>query len=104
MSKVGVQIVRYVDDTQPGVVEARLRDAFGTEWVFVDKVPIFTQESLDASSTYPRLGVIACKVIKSWRDERGLELVTIDTVRPDVVEADNGASRFDVLAEQIIHD
>lgn len=104
MSKVGVQIVRYVDDTQPGVVEARLRDAFGNEWVFVDKVPIFTEESLDANSLYPRRGVIACEVIKSWRDKRGLEIVTIDTARPYAVEAEGGEIRFDVLAEHIIHD
>ncbi len=105
MSEVGVQIVRWVgDDPQPGVVEARLRDAFGVEWVFVDKAPIFTEQSLDASSNYPRRGVLACEVIKSWRDDGGREVCTIDTARPYGVEAEGGKSTFDVLAEQIIRD
>jgi len=105
MSEVGVQIVRWVDDDpQPGVVEAKLLDAFGGEWLFVDKAPIFTEESLDAGSTYPRPGTIACEVIKSWRDESGRELFTIDTARPDGVEAEGGKSRFEILVGQIIRD
>jgi hypothetical protein len=103
MSEVGVQIVRWVDgDPQPGVVEARLRDASGREWVFVDKWPIFAEEDLDAGSNYPRPGVIRCEVVASGRDDSGREVRTIDTSRPDGLEAEGGESRFDVLAEQII--
>jgi len=102
MGKVDVQIVRWVDDDpQPGVVEARLRDASGREWVFIDKAPVFTAEPIDAHSRYPRPGVIACEVIRSWRDERGREVRAIDTARPYAVEAEGGETRFDVLAEQI---
>ena len=102
MSEVAVELVRYVDDAQPGWVEARLRDASDHEWVFVDKVPIFTEEALDADSSYPRPGVIVCEVIASWRDNRGREVCTIDTARPYGVEAQSGETKFDVLAEQII--
>jgi len=81
-----------------------LRDAFGGEWVFMDKAPIFTGEPVAASSDYPRPGIIACEIIKSWRDDLGREVCTIDTTRPDAVEAEVGKSTFDVLAEQIIGD
>jgi hypothetical protein len=104
MSEVSVQIVRWVDDNpQPGVVEARLRDVSGREWVFVDKWPIFAEEDLEAESNYPRPGVMRCEVVASGRDDRRREVHTIDTSRPDGVEAEGGESRFDVLAEQIIY-
>jgi hypothetical protein len=102
MVEIRVQIVRYVDDSQPGWVEAKLRDAWGNEWIFVDKVPIFTETSLDTHSNYPQPGVIRCGIVRSWRDESGRELCTIDTSRPDSVEATNGKSRFDVLMEQLV--
>jgi hypothetical protein len=102
MVKLRVQIVQYVDDSQPGWVEANLRDAWGNEWIFVDKVPIFTVTSLDAHSNYPQPGVIRCEIIRLWRDVGGRELCTIDTSRPDFVEATNGMSRFNVLMEQLV--
>jgi hypothetical protein len=98
---VSVQIVRFVDDWQPGWVEARLLDASGREWVFVDKVPIFSAETLDAESDYPRPGSISCEVLASRRDGLGREVCTIDTARPDGVEAEGGETKFDVLAEQL---
>jgi len=99
--QVRVEIVRFVDGYQPGVVEARLRDARGREWVFIDKLPIFTAEPLDSHSEYPQPGAIACEVVGRWQDERGQEICTIDTERPDAVEASGGVSRFDVLAELV---
>lgn len=97
-----MQIVRYVDDAFPGWVEARLRDASGREWVFVDKWPIFAEEDLDADSNYPQPGVIRCEIVASGRDEHGREIRTIETSRPDGVEAEGGGTRFVVLAEQIL--
>ena len=102
MGSVSVQIVRYVDDAQPGWAEARLRDAWGREWAFVDKVPVFTEAPLSADSGYPQPGQIACEIVRRWRDEGGREICTIDTARPDAVEAEGGGSKFDVLSEQII--
>ena len=101
MINVSVQIVRYVDDWQPGWVEVRLLDASGREWVFVDKCPIFSAETLDAESDYPRPGIIRCEVLASRRDGLGREVCTIDTARPDGVEAEGGETKFDVLAEQL---
>ncbi|MBW3622112.1 MAG: hypothetical protein KY468_01725 [Armatimonadetes bacterium] len=102
MKALTVQIVRFISDSQPGWVECRLRDAWGQEWAFVDKVPIFTKAHLDESSDYPQLGVIACLVKREWRDKDGRELCAIDTKMPWGVEATNGETCFDVLTEQMI--
>src|SRR5688572_20688368 len=101
MHTVGIQIVRFVDASQPGWVECVLRDAWDREWEFVDKVPIFTDVPLDESSVYPQAGVIACEISREWRDAHGREIRTIDTSRPWGVEARSGEIQFDVLAEQI---
>jgi hypothetical protein len=102
MSGVRVQVVRYVDDSQPGWVQAVLRDAWGREWLFVEKIPVLTELHLDSESSYPQPGVIACEVVNSWLDDRGREIRTVETARPYGVEAEGGVSRFDVLAEQVM--
>jgi hypothetical protein len=102
MVGVSVEIMRYVDDSQPGWVEAKLRDASGRDWVFVEKVPILTEAHLGSESEYPQPGVIACEVVGSWRDGGGREVHAIDTATPWGVEAQGGVSRFEVLAEQLV--
>ena len=102
MIGVSVEIVRYVEDSQPGWVEARLRDASGRNWVFVEKVSILTEAPLGLESEYPQPGVIACEVIRAWRDEGGREVNAIDTSIPWGVEAQGGISRFEVLSEQLV--
>jgi hypothetical protein len=102
MLYVEVQIIRWVaDDPQPGIVEARLVDAAGNEWSFVDKPALFTAETLDANSIYPRPAVIRCKAVKLWRDSDGREICTVDTSEPDSVEADGGRTTFDVSVNQV---
>ncbi len=54
MYGVRVEIVRFVDDSQPGWVECRLVDARGQEWLFVEKVPIVTSSDLTALTPYPQ--------------------------------------------------
>ncbi|MEI8383829.1 MAG: hypothetical protein WCJ09_27185 [Planctomycetota bacterium] len=101
MNAVGIEIRRFVDDSQPGYVECWLTDANGREWSFVEKVPVVTAEDLDAESDYPRPGIIACEVIgrEIGTDER--EVVVIDTDLPWGVEATTGETRFVVLPEQL---
>lgn len=101
MQVVSVSIVRYVDDAQPGWVECKLVDAWGREWAFVDKVPIFTSAFLNERSSYPQPGGIDCQVVKKWRDDHGREIITIDTETPYDVEATTGEVRFDILPEQL---
>ena len=102
MSEVKVQIVRFVEDHQPPIVEAVLLDAWGREWAFIHKCAYFTATYLDENSTYPQQGVIGCEIIRAWRDEQGRELCTITTERPWDLEARDGETRFDVLAKQLV--
>jgi hypothetical protein len=102
MYYVRVQIIRYVDDYQPGWVECAFQDAWGREWMFIDKLPIFTEAYLDEQSNYPQPGFIACEIIRTWRDDNKRELISIDTSRPWGIEATDGETQFDVLAEQIV--
>jgi hypothetical protein len=101
MRGVVIEICRYVDDSQPGWVECRLIDARGREWLFVEKVPVITTEDLDASSDYPRPGVIACQVLER-RQEGEREVVGIDTKLPWHVEATTGETRFEIRPEQLV--
>lgn len=63
MPSVRIEIVRYTDDWQPGFVECRITDAAGRVWSFEEKVPLVTDEYLDATSAYPRPGSIGCAVL-----------------------------------------
>src|SRR5262249_11063227 len=91
MLGVKVQIVRYTDDSQPGWVECHLTDTHGRRWSFVEKVPVVTTATLDASSVYPQPGVIACEVVG-----QASGVVRIDTTRPWAVESVEGETRFEV--------
>ena len=103
MVGIKVQITKYIDDDpQPGIVECRLFDVYGKEWVFQDKSAIFSSDILNADSNYPLPGVIACEITKSWQGADGREIVSIDTASPWGVEAVTGETDFDVLREQII--
>jgi hypothetical protein len=70
MLGVKVEILRYVDDSQPGFVECRLIDAWGNQHLFLEKVPVVTLENLDVSSTYPQSGIIACQIVEGKKRER----------------------------------
>jgi hypothetical protein len=98
---LAVQIVRFVDDTQPGVVECEFIDASGRRHTLRDKVPIFSQGFLDASSDYPQPGVADCEVLERWKDEQGREVARITTVRAFDIESIEGLSEFVVLSSQL---
>lgn len=104
MVAVRVTITKYISNDQPGFVECTLTDAGGTVWKFEEKVPVVTLEELDPESNYPRLGDIDCEIVKRWKDDKGCELVTIDTERPWGVEALDGTTRFDVGIDQLVDD
>src|SRR5262249_13899900 len=89
-----VQIVRFVDEHQPGWVECVFTDAEGRKHKFVDKVPIFSSDDLDERSVYPRAGGARCEVLTRWNDADGRELVRVTTARPDGVESTEGLSEF----------
>jgi len=102
MHAINVQIVRFTDTHQPGFVECVLRDATGRDWVFSDKVPIFTSALLDEKSGYPQPGTIACEVVREWIDENDRKRCIIDTEHPWDVAARSGETQFEVYYEQIL--
>lgn len=104
MLEVKVEIVRFVDEYQPGVVECKLIDAWGCQHTFIDKLPYFTAANLWTDSAYPQPGFIACLQIDRQRDLQGREIITIDTEQPLHVETISGQTRFDVLPEQLMED
>jgi hypothetical protein len=101
MQKLAVQIVRFVGNHQPGWVACDLVDAEGRRHVFIDKVPIFTIEPLDADSDYPKPGILRCKVLKRWQDQKGLQVVRVSTTGPDGVVSTEGLHEFTVSAKLI---
>jgi hypothetical protein len=101
MYNLAVEIVRFVDDRQPGWVACELIDAEGDCHTIVDKVPVLSREDLDATSGYPRPGATRCEVLDRWRDALGRELARITLARPDGLESTDGFSEFVVLSTQL---
>ena len=100
LAQVKVEIIRFIDDSQPGWVECRLVDAWQREWLFEEKVPIVTSEYLGSESSYPAQGAIDCIVI--GRKTIGpQEVVTIDTSKPWSVNSVGGETCFDVLPDNL---
>lgn len=102
MTAVLVTVTRFLDPAFPGWIECVLTDAAGVDHVFLEKVPIVTEEDLDASSDYPRPAILACEIVERHALLDGRGHVTIATERPWGIESTQGASRFVVFAEQII--
>lgn len=96
--ELAVQIVRFVDDSSPGWVACEFLDAEGRLHELVDKYPIFSTETLEPDSKYPRPGSAECKVLGRRRDAGGQDLVHIRLL---VAESTKGLSAFAVLPSQL---
>jgi hypothetical protein len=102
MCNLAVQIMRFLGyDPQPGIVACEFADAEGRVHTLIDKVPIFSTETIDADSIYPLPGHASCEVLERWRDVRGCELVRVSTARPWGIESTEGLSEFVVLSTQL---
>jgi hypothetical protein len=101
--KIKVEIVRFVDDSNPGFVECHLVDAWQRTWVFVEKVPVVTIEYLDSTSIYPSLGVIAGRVVET-RFINGQQVIRVDTNTPWGINSTDGETLFDVFPHQLTED
>jgi hypothetical protein len=104
MPSLRVEIVRFVDEYQPGVVACEFTDATGNRHTIVDKVPMFSSEQLWSDSKYPTTGDVRCTILSSWHNSTGQNLSQITIDKPDGLEASNGLSEFVVLASQILND
>jgi hypothetical protein len=102
LGELALEIVRWVDDYQPGIVACELVDAQGRHHSFIGKVPIFsTEDNLDANSTYPRRGALRCTVRSRWKNADGQELVSISITEPDGEETTEGLQEFVVSSAQV---
>ena len=101
IQNLAVQIMRFVDDHQPGWVEFGFVDAEGRQHRFIDKIVIFTADLLDRGSAYPQSGSVRCEVLAEWRDASGRQLVRVSTSRPDGIESIDGVSEFLVPPTQL---
>jgi hypothetical protein len=100
--ELAVQIVRFVnDEPQPGIVACEFVDAEGRCHTLIDKVPGFSANLLDTSSTYPRVGAVRCEQLARWRDATGRDLVRITIALPDGIESTEEVSEFVVLSTQL---
>jgi hypothetical protein len=97
-----VQIMRYVDDSQPGWVACEFEDAEGHRHTLIDKGPIFTSESLRSNSSYPKPGGMPCEVLATWWDSNGRELARISTEYPLYNRSAEGQSEFVVLSSELV--
>lgn len=102
LSQFVAKIVRFVDDAQPGWVACEFEDAEGGRHTLIDKVPIFTDKLLDASSTYLQDRAAPCKILSKWSDARMGDLVRVTTNLPAAIESTEGLSEFIVHASQIV--
>ncbi len=104
MERVRLKIIRFVDDGQPGIVEAELLDAEGSLHRFIDKAPIFTSEKLSRLSAYPRPGDARCRVLERFYGADARRLARITLRRPDDLKSTEGISIFVVRESQLAGD
>ena len=97
-----VQIVRYVEDYFPGIVECEFVDAAGHVHSFIEKGPVVSDEWPGPQHNYPMRGIIRCEILGQWHDPDGRDLIRITTEQPDYVETEDGLKEFVVLSSQVI--
>lgn len=101
MPSIQVSIIRFVDEHQPGFVEAEFADANLNLHTLVDKVPVFSLEDLWSDSVYPQPGFARCEVLARSQDSQGRKLARVTIAKPDSLESLRGLSEFVVLESQI---
>ena len=101
MPSIQVSIIRFVDEHQPGFVEAEFADADGISHTLVDKLPVFSLKDLWSDSVYPQPGFARCEVLARSEDSQGRKLVRVTIAKPDSLESTRGLSEFVVLESQI---
>jgi hypothetical protein len=101
MAAVRATISKFIDESQPGLVECWFEDSQGRIWEFHEKVPIVSTDDLWVDSEYPRPCAIACTILEHKSDSVGRGIAVIDTSRPWGIESTEGTTVFEVFAEQL---
>ena len=97
---VKIDILEFVDDSQPGWVYCKLVDVFGKEWFFTEKVPIVSDLSLDQFSKFPKEGIVNCIILNI---DQKKSIVEIDTSIPFGIYSEIENSLFAVNCSQIMY-
>lgn len=101
MTYLSLQVVRFVDGSFPGFVEAVFTDAEGTQHTIEDKVSVIALSDLWSDSEYPQPGVAACEVLDRSQDPQNRSICRITIDRPWALESTTGQTEFVVLESQI---
>ncbi len=102
MKAIKILITNFIDDHYPGFVQCKFYDAFGREHILEDKVPIFTDQYLDAKSVFPQDGVVACEILKEWSDKNGRTINFVNIAKPWGVKTIEGLTQFEVFEEELV--
>jgi lactoylglutathione lyase len=95
-----INILRFIDDSQPGWVECDFKDAYGKEHIIREKTAIISLENLDRNSDYPKEGLVACEVVKESKGNNGRIIYTVRCILWGV-ESIEGLTEFDLFGEQL---
>jgi lactoylglutathione lyase len=95
-----IKINQFIDEHQPGWVECNFFDVFGKEHIVREKIPMVTVEHLDKNSDYPKEGLVACEIIKEWKNKQEQTIYTVRSILWGV-ETIEGLTEFDLFAEQL---
>ena len=68
----------------------------------MEKSAIVSAARLDANTSYPQQGIIACEIVRRSRDDTEREIVRINSERPWLVESVDGLTEFDVLSDALV--
>lgn len=99
--EVRVQIVKFVMEHWPSIVEWEFVDADRRSHTFIGKDAMCSMANLDSRSAYPQSGGMRCVVRESWRDDEGRDMVRVSTAHPDDLESTDGVTEFVVLRSEI---
>lgn len=102
LPSIAIQIPRFIDEHQPGLVECVLLDANGVTHRFVEKAPVVSRLNLHSGSAYPCPGALGCELESEWKDDAGRSLVRVNTERPWHIESTGGETRFVILESQLV--
>jgi len=96
-----IQIVRFVDEHQPGFVAGEFTDAQGRRHTIIDKVPVIGLTDLWSDSNYPQPGVAKCEILARLQDGEGHKLSRITIDKPWSLESAEGRIEFVVFDSQL---
>jgi hypothetical protein len=94
MLVIKIKIIKFISEIQPDFVECIFIDAWNNLHFVQDKVHIVTKKYLDANSNYPQDGVIACEIVKEWKNSQGQKIFTVNTSKPWGVDTTDGLTQI----------